>query len=153
MPRTAPGLTAGDDDRPASHIDIAPTVTALPGLPAQPAWQGEVLTAPPVPGPRPLFMMVQSPLADERAVIYDRWKYVRDLELGVVRLIDLRADPLERNDLAAREPAVASRLHALLETWRAVQLDYYGSALASGVSFAPRLARPSAGWVPAPDTP
>lgn len=135
----APGLEPGDDFRPASHVDVAPTVAALMGLPPQPAWQGISLTATEVDSQRPRFLLVQSPLAHEIGVVKGRWKFVEDVTNHTSRLTDLVADPGERQDVAAQWPDTASALRALVDTWRAVQLDYYRSTLKPAIEYPPRV--------------
>jgi arylsulfatase A-like enzyme len=112
----APRLAPGDDARAASHVDVAPTIAALLGLPDQPAWQGIPLVGDTPPEDRSRFFMVQSPLADEIGVVSGRWKMVRNMLNGSIR--------------------------ALLEAWRSAQLDYYQSVVAPTVSFPPRVGPP-----------
>jgi hypothetical protein len=52
----------------------------------------------------------------------DRWKLVRlpGLEGPIERLYDLEADPLERIDRAATEPAVRAGLARRLDRWLAL---------------------------------
>jgi arylsulfatase A-like enzyme len=135
----APGLTPGDDRRPASHVDVAPTIAALLGLPDQPAWQGHTLTGMPLPEDRPRFFMVQSPLAHRIGVVSGRWKMVRDIREVTTKLTDVVADPLGTVDLAPAYPDTARRLLGLLDTWRTVQLIYYGSTVTPAVQFPPRV--------------
>lgn len=52
---------------------------------------------------------------------YDGWKLVYDTMLGRAWLYDLGADPMERQDLAARDPERVARMRERLETWRARQ--------------------------------
>jgi arylsulfatase A-like enzyme len=142
----APGLPPGDDARPASHVDVAPTVAALLGLPVQPAWQGISLTGSGASEERPRFFMVQSPLADQTGVVCARWKLVRNTLLGWTRFTDLLKDPLERQDDAALHPVEARRMAALLDTWRSVQLEYYDSQVLPTLWFPPRVGVPAA-WM------
>jgi arylsulfatase A-like enzyme len=144
----APGFAAGNDARPASHIDVAPTVAALLGLPAQPAWQGISLAGAASSVERPRFFMVQSPLADQTGVVSGRWKLVRNTLLGWTRFTDLMKDPLERQDDARQHPVEARRLMALLDTWRTVQLEYYDSQVLPTRWFPPRVGMPTA-WMTA----
>jgi arylsulfatase A-like enzyme len=135
----APRVAAGDDRRAASHVDVAPTITALLGLPEQPAWQGISLVGDPPPDDRPRFFMVQSPLADEIGVVSGQWKMVHNMLNGSTRFTDLVGDPREHRDVRALHPVEAERIQALLDTWRAAQLDYYGSISAVTTSFPPRV--------------
>lgn len=142
----APGLAPGNDSRPASHLDVAPTVAAVLGLPPQPAWQGLSLAGPPPVNERPRFFMVQSPLADQTGVVSGRWKLVRNTLRGWTRFTDLVRDPREQQDDAALHPVEAGRLAALLDTWRNVQLEYYDSQVLPTLWFPPRVSMPAA-WV------
>jgi arylsulfatase A len=47
------------------------------------------------------------------------WKLIETFEDGKVELFDLKADPYETTDLAAREPAKAAELRKALADWRA----------------------------------
>lgn len=134
----APGLAAGEDRRPASHVDVAPTIADLLGLPEQPAWQGVSLVGEPQPADRPRFFMVQSPLAHRVGVVSGRWKMVRDVREGGTWLTDV-GDPLEKVDFTEEYPDTAKRMLALLDTWRAVQLAYYGSTVMPSRQFPPRV--------------
>ncbi len=135
----SPSLAAGNDTRAASHVDISPTIAALLGLPTQPAWQGTPLLGDAPPSDRPRFFMVQSPLADEIGVVSGRWKMVHNMLNGSTRFTDLVRDPGEHHDVRALHPAEAEQIQALLDSWRAAQLDYYGSIEALGRSFPPRV--------------
>ena len=46
------------------------------------------------------------------------WKLIEFFEDSALELYDLAADPAEKNNLAAREPARARELHAALVAWR-----------------------------------
>jgi arylsulfatase A-like enzyme len=144
----APGLSPGNDLRPASHVDVAPTIAALLGLPPQPAWQGISLAGTPPPSERPRFFMVQTPLADQVGVVSGRWKLVRNTAQGWTRFTDLVRDPEERKDDAIAHPIEAHRLAALLDTWQAVQLEYYDSQVLPTAWFPPRVGMPAA-WIAA----
>lgn len=58
----------------------------------------------------------------QRAVVHDGWKLIAYPEAGVVRLYDLKADPLEMHDLAA-DPSHASRKIELLKRLRGLQKE------------------------------
>ena len=104
-----------------SHIDIAPTVLDLAGLPPLPDADGRSL--------RPLWSApadAASP-ADERIVFstlwsgelahatarLGRWKLYRTRDRSL--LFDLRRDPRERRDVAERHPRIAARLAEALD--------------------------------------
>ena len=142
----APDLPPGNDAPPASHVDVAPTVAALLGLPTQPAWQGISLAGPGSSEERPRFFMVQSPLADQTGVVSGGWKMVRNTLLGWTRFTDLVKDPLERRDDAGQHPIEARRLAALLDTWRTVQLHTMTPKVLPTLWFPPRVGMPRA-WM------
>ena len=138
----APGMSPFDDRRAASHVDIAPTIAAVLGFPPQPVWQGISLVDSAGRADRPRFFMVQSPLAEETGVVSGKWKMVRNTLVGSTRLTDLTADPQERVDASAKYPTVAAQMRGLLNTWSAMQLEYYGSLVLPTVSFPPRITLP-----------
>ena len=133
-----PGETAGRRcDDVVQQADIAPTLAALAGVPAPPAWAGRALIDACVPGAtdpaadRPVFSMnfEQNPrFAPLRtgsvAVVDGRWKlihYMGRLHYPFMpplrdELYDVVSDPGERHDLAAQQPAVVQRLLGLIDT-------------------------------------
>lgn len=65
---------------------------------------------------RTLFWRFGGPLnRQQRSVRQGDWKLLNDG--GQVLLFNLRDDPGERDDLAARRPEVAARLHPLITAW------------------------------------
>jgi arylsulfatase A-like enzyme/Flp pilus assembly protein TadD len=113
---SVPGARTGarQVDLPVSLVDVVPTVAALMGLPAPKQAQGQDLS--PLLSatdtrvePKPLYAETftaarhygASPLL---AVIADGWKYI---ETTRPELYDLRKDPREAVDLAAKEAARA----------------------------------------------
>jgi arylsulfatase A-like enzyme len=97
-----------------SHVDIAPTIADLAGLPVASDWQG-----------RSLFDTRHAP----RAYLYvaedqfrlgvreGNWKYIFDLREGVDELYDLDRDPTEQRNLARSEPERCARLRQRLAAW------------------------------------
>src|SRR5204863_8699533 len=83
-----------------AHIDLAPTIADLAGVPAAPDWQG-----------RSLFDAARSPRAYfyvsgerfELGVREGNWKYILDLREGVEQLYDLDRDPTEQQNVAAKQ--------------------------------------------------
>ncbi len=112
----APGLAAGRSDRPASHVDLLPTllaatgVTAPPGLPGRPLVGGDREEA-----PATYFEALSANLdrgwAPLRGAIRDGRKFIA---LPEPELYDLEQDPGERRNLAAEERAAVRELAALL---------------------------------------
>jgi arylsulfatase A-like enzyme len=134
----APSLAPGLDATAASHVDVAPTIARLLGLPDQPAWQGQSLTDEVREAPA-RFFMVQSPLADGVGAVAGDWKVVRNLASNEVRFTNLRTDPGERHQADPAGDPAAGRLLEQLDSWRAVQLAYYQSPRQMATTFPPRL--------------
>jgi len=151
-----PGKTAGSRcDEPVQQADIAPTLAALAGVPAPGDWEGRSLLgactdaqsgAP--PPARAIFSMnfEQNPRfaalkTGSVAVIEGRWKLIH--YMGAIHypfmpplhdeLYDVVADPAERTDLAAQQPAVVQRLRGLI----AAALARHGGRVIPGVPSQP----------------
>ena len=124
----APGLGAAIDDRPAQQIDVAPTVLDLLGLPPHPSFQGISLVAPDPDPDRPIFLVVQSSIAHQYAVVRNGYKYIYDVRRSGWALMDLNTDPGEMNSHSDEHLDVGVQLNLLLGTWRRLQLDYYSDA-------------------------
>ncbi len=118
------GLTGGRDVPDlTAHIDILPTVVDLLGLkkPDGPPLDG-VSLAPLLRDPaatlpeRSLFVHVQRqylpPKWEDSAVMTPRWRLLHGREL-----YDLRADPGQQHDVAARFPEAVRQLRGDYETW------------------------------------
>ncbi len=108
----APGLTRGPRRAPqlASAVDVAPTILDLLDLPAAPLHEGRSLLQP-VPRLVTFFTDQGVPQA---ALREGRWKFIEDRESGRAQLFDLSADPGERRNLAAADPARVRRYRACL---------------------------------------
>jgi arylsulfatase A-like enzyme len=97
-----------------SHIDLAPTITALAGIPAAPDWQG-----------RSLFDANRTPrayfyVAEDHFMLglrEENWKYTFDLREGAEELYDLSQDPTEQQNLAGAQPERCARLRQRLAAW------------------------------------
>jgi arylsulfatase A-like enzyme len=120
-----PGVPAGPDDRPAQHVDIPPTILGLLGLPPHPAFQGVDLLSPDRREGRLRFAVAQSPVATQYTVLNRGHKLIVDTRRGFSLLFDLALDPGERMDLSRVRPDRAVELRRWLDTWRAVQVEYY----------------------------
>ena len=121
-PNTAPLV----DSRPAQHIDIPPTILDLLGLPPHPGFQGLSLLDPSPDPQRSRFLVAQTPLAHQYAIVKGDQKLIYDVRRDSVMLSNLALDPGETSSRAEEEPQAVSELLARLQTWRRHQLDYYG---------------------------
>jgi arylsulfatase A-like enzyme len=87
-----------------------------------------------------LFFAVESQATQHHAVLHKDVKLVRDVPIGggapVNELYDLAADPLEKQDIAARQPQLVKELAAKIDAWRALYPK-------DGVH---AINRPPAGW-------
>ncbi|MGH9144289.1 MAG: sulfatase family protein [Vicinamibacterales bacterium] len=97
-----------------SHIDLAPTITALAGVPAAPDWQGRSLFDP-NRAPRAYFYVAEDHFT--LGVREENWKYIFDLREGAEELYDLSQDPTEQRNLAATQPERCARLRQRLAAW------------------------------------
>ncbi len=125
----APGLIdACQDDYPFEHVDVAPTILGLLGVPSHPNFQGsDALAAERTPArERLLFFHVISPIAKGDAVsLAGRWKYLTSQDQPQGVLFDLRSDPIEAEDVSESQPLITTVLRAALDKWRRQQLAYY----------------------------
>jgi arylsulfatase A-like enzyme len=111
-------VTPRMDDRPASQVDLAPTLLALAGLPRPDGWPGSSLFD--LPAGRPQFAFggaAVAIVADDQKLLYLP-KPTTDPRLGPGGAFDLGTDPRESRDLSdeASWPAeLRARLGAAAE--------------------------------------
>ncbi|HMR76075.1 MAG TPA: sulfatase [Polyangiaceae bacterium] len=113
----APGLAPRRIDTRRSHIDLARTLFDLVGLPPLKTMRGTSLLpemrGQPAPE-RPVIL--DMPYTDQtprrRAVIIDDTKIVVTETEEVPTLFDLKQDPTERTDLAAKNPELLGKMQA-----------------------------------------
>jgi arylsulfatase A-like enzyme len=113
---SAPGLPAGRVAGLAQLSDIAPTVLDWLGLAAPPEMQGRSLL-PLLERARPARELAHTRNEDGSQYGLTDGRYKLVLEQGAsprARLFDLRSDPWERDDVAAREPERTRRMLDLL---------------------------------------
>lgn len=123
--RAAPGRTS---DALFSHVDVAPTILALAGVPVPPQMQGTdlsgVIRGTPEKGPESAFFQHFVPYRPDR--IAEGWRGVRTGRYMYARtetepwvLYDLDADPYELRNLAAdpSHAAVKAELEEKLAAW------------------------------------
>jgi arylsulfatase A-like enzyme len=124
----APGLGAAVVDRLAQHVDIAPTVIGLLGLPQHPSFQGIDLLATPPNQDRSVYMVAQTPDAYQYGIIRSGYKLIYDERQREHLLFDLRNDPAEKHNIAGFHPDLAKDLITRLDAWRKLQIDYYADS-------------------------
>lgn len=100
------------------HIDLAPTLLELVGLPIPAQFQGQSLV-PLFSGgdlqARPVVSETSWRGIDLAAARLGDWKLIEDRQTGERRLFDLASDPGERVDLRAGHPDLVERLAATIE--------------------------------------
>ncbi len=120
----APHLEPGIDSRPVQHLDLAPTVLDLLGLPPHPAFQGISLLGPPDPD-RSLHLVCQTPMTTQYAIVRRGWKLILDVRHQRTELYNLESDPGETQDLSDQRPAVHRELQDRLLAWTLLQIRYH----------------------------
>jgi arylsulfatase A-like enzyme len=136
----APQLKPGTEDRLAQHVDIAPSIAGLLGLPAHPSFQGiDLLNTDPDPK-RSAYMVAQTPLAYQYGIVRSGHKLIYDEREPRYSLYDLVADPGEKTDLAPAQPALVQDLAKRLQTWRTLQIEYYADESLQSREYPPMLA-------------
>ena len=124
----------------AQHVDIAPTILDLLGLPPHPGFQGLSLMS----GARQYaYSVVQTPMANQYGIVNQTDKLIVDARTSRFVLRDLKRDPSERLDVSRQNAANAARLRERLATWHAAQLGYYASARLQSSAYAPVLSEQS----------
>ena len=125
----APGVTRPGAvcDTPVVSTDFFPTLLELADLPLQPMLHADGISLLPLLEgaslpPRPLFWHYPhyhgSGWRPGAAVRDGRWKLIEFYDPPAIEVYDLAADPGERQNLAAAEPAVRDRLLQELQTWQ-----------------------------------
>jgi len=112
--------------RPAaigSHVDLAPTIAEITGLPPAPDWQGRSLFDV-SRAPRAYFYVAEDHF--RLGVREGAWKYIYDLREGAEELYRLDADPTEQHNLASAERARCARLRQRLAAWAEANRRQYG---------------------------
>jgi arylsulfatase A-like enzyme len=121
------------------HVDVPPILFSLMGLPPHPAFQGINVLDPMTPKDRPVFLLVQTSLAHQVAVVSECWKLIYDLKEDQYYLYNLEADPGETRDLSGERQDVKMSLACVLGAWCKSQLDYYGDRARLATEYPPVL--------------
>jgi arylsulfatase A-like enzyme len=121
----APRLKAGLDRRLAQHVDIAPSILGLLGMPVHPSFQGIDLFNTNVDPKRSIYMVVQTPDAHQYGIVRSGFKLVYDEREREHLLFNLAIDPEEKTNIAFVQPALVRELASRLNAWRKLQIDYY----------------------------
>lgn len=123
----SPGLfqTGQTSEAVGAHVDLAPTVLDLLGVPPPAGWQGRSLMAPePTPRRAYFFGMRNDYLFGVREGAY---KYIFNSTQGRDELYDLSADPLELSNSAAAHPELRERLRQHVGAWLEADKRYPAS--------------------------
>ena len=105
------------------HVDLAPSISELAGIPAAADWQGRSLFDITHP-PRAYFYVAEDHFT--LGIREGRWKYSFDLREGVDELYDLERDPNEEHDVAESQPELCARLRQRLAAWTEANRRQYG---------------------------
>ena len=136
----APGLKAGLDTRLAQHVDVAPTIAGLLGVPAHPSFQGIDLVNTAADPNRSAYMVAQTPLAYQYGIIRSGHKLIYDEREEKYMLFNLATDPAENFDIADSQPRLIADLTKRLQTWRTMQIEYYADKKLHSQEYPPVLA-------------
>jgi arylsulfatase A-like enzyme len=109
---SGPGIEPARRAEPVSSIDIAPTILELARIAAPAAMEGSSLLS-----PRRRGAVIAQYGSSRYAIRTREWKLIRSSS-GVTELYDLRADPGERDNVAAGHAKVVATLEAALDRWR-----------------------------------
>ena len=118
-----------------SHVDLAPTIADVAGLPPAPDWRGRSLldTARP---PRAYFYVAEDHF--RLGVREGAWKYIYDLREGTEELYRLDLDPTEQHNVASTERVRCARLRQRLAAWAEANRRQYGDDVAPKAIEGPR---------------
>ena len=105
-------------------VTVVVTVFML-GLPPHPSFQGISLFDPQPNPDRPVYMVVQTPLSYQTAIVRSGFKLIFDERQGYYLLYDLRRDPGETTNIASIRPDLVRTLGGRLRKWQEEQIGYY----------------------------
>ena len=138
--RRWPGAPPGVMTEPVSVLDLVPAVTEHLGFAPHGNFQGRAdILAPDYSAQgRPLLFTIQG-ITQEDAVLRDDWKLLLNRDRRERALFDLATDPLERENLAAAEPARLADLERQLDALLPEQLASYREPGWESGWYTPRL--------------
>jgi arylsulfatase A-like enzyme len=117
------GLHAGRVvERPVGLVDVGPTVFDAAGLRIPAEFQGVSLldamsgADEPTLSKRPVYFEAAT-TTTTHGLRRDQWKLIRSSNPQRLELYDLSNDPLERSDVAEKNPAIRDELSSLLTNW------------------------------------
>jgi arylsulfatase A-like enzyme len=125
MLKTPYGALKGVRDDFVQNIDIPPTICHFLNINPHPAFQGGDFLGNILFDQRPIFISLDTPMANQDGIILNGWKFIEDYKKGRESLFHLKNDMMERRDLILEFPGVAASLKSQLMVWRSTQLDYY----------------------------
>jgi arylsulfatase A-like enzyme len=105
--------------RPASIIDIAPTILDLLGMPADPGHQGSSLLE---PQPRMSLFFTDYSIG-WLGLVDGCWKYLYEMDGRRSRLFDVCLDPMETRDRSPEFPERVSAYRERVQQWAAAQKE------------------------------
>ena len=114
-----------------SHVDLAPTIADIVGLPAAPDWQGRSLLDADRP-PRAYFYVAEDEF--KLGVRENGWKYILDLRGGIEELYELERDPTEQRNVVTEQPRLSRRLRQRLAAWTEANHRQYGRPASAAVT-------------------
>jgi arylsulfatase A-like enzyme len=134
-----PGGKRGVDHGFHYNLDFAPTVAGLLGAKAPSRWDGQSYAPSILKGTdcgRDELVLSQCEHVCQRSVRFDRWLWMRTYHDGFhlwpdEMLFDLKKDPWEQDDVAAKNPQVCWQAAHRLEAWhtRMMKAMPYGNAV------------------------
>ncbi len=107
-----------------SHVDIAPTILDILGLPHHPGFQGKSVLDTAYPG-RNLYTVSQGVIPAYGVTQYP-WKYIQSRRDGTL-LLNTLDNPQENQNLLQQQPERANELKNILGYFYRSQLGYYQS--------------------------
>ena len=127
------------DPRPVVHVDIAPSIIDIVGLPVYNGFQGVSFKTDSPQSERDIFLTLQA-FSTEDAVVTWPYKLISGTS-GSPLLFNLQDDPFEETNLSKSLPGISSIMAEKLEFFRSVQRAYYSIPVTTRASLAPPRGR------------